>query len=154
KRSRKMKEMKKPARSGQEKSGIIEISISELRYLMKYAAIATNASDEVRKGLIDEVQEWAISRLDEKTEGYPATREPEPPVRLHQDKTARPKENPELCQTESKARRLSVWTLNCLHRRAKCIQEMQRLEALILQGLQSDSEASQSDSVQFVIEIR
>ncbi|EJU78370.1 TPA: hypothetical protein WIC56_000018 [Neisseria meningitidis] len=58
-----MKEMKKPARSGQEKSGIIEISISELRYLMKYAAIATNASDEVRKGLIDEVQEWAISRL-------------------------------------------------------------------------------------------
>ena len=149
-----MTAMKKPARSGQEKSGIIEISISELRYLMAYAAMAANASDEVRKGLIDEVQEWAISRLDEKTEGYPATREPEPPVGLHQDKTARPEENPELRQTESKAQRLSVWTLNSLHRRTKCIQEMQRLEALVLQARQSDSEVYQSDSVQLVIEIR
>lgn len=149
-----MKEMKKPARSGQGKSGFIEISISELRYLMKYAASVTNAPREVSKGLIDEVQEWAISRLNEKTEGYSAIREPEPPVRLHQDKTARPEENPELRQTESKARRLSVWTLDCLHRRAKCIQEVQRLEALILQARQSASEAPQSDSVQIVIEIR
>lgn len=149
-----MTAMKKPARSGQEKSGIIEISISELRYLMKYAASVTNASDEVRKGLIDEIQEWAISRLNEKTEGYSAIREPAPPVRLHQDKTARPEENPELRQTESKARRLSVWLLNHLHRRAKCIQEAQRLEALVLQARQSDSEAPQSDSVQIVIEIR
>lgn len=78
-----MTAMKKPARSGQKKSGIIEISISELRYLMKYAASVTNASDEVRKGLIDEIQEWAISRLNEKTEGYSAIREPAPSVRLH-----------------------------------------------------------------------
>lgn len=76
-----MKVMKKPARSGQAKSGIIEISISELRYLMEYAAIVTKAPREVSKGLIDEVQEWAISRLNEKTEGYSATREPAPSVR-------------------------------------------------------------------------
>lgn len=149
-----MTAMKKPARSGQKKSGIIEISISELRYLMKFAASVTNAAPEVSKGLIDEVQEWAISRLNEKTEGYSAIREPAPSVRLHQDKTARPEENPELRQTESKARRLSVWTLDCLHRRAKCIQEAQRLEALVLQAQQSDSEAPQSDSVRLVIEIR
>lgn len=149
-----MKSMKKPARSGQGKSGIIEISISELRYLMTYAAIKTNAAPEVSRRLINEIQEWAISRLNEKTEGYPATREPEPPVRLHQDKTARPEENPELRQTESEERPLSVWLLNYLHNRAKCIQEVQRLEALILQDRQSDSEAPQSDSVQIVIEIR
>lgn len=149
-----MSAMKKPARSGQKKSGIIEIGISELRYLMEYAAIVTNAPREVSKRLIDEVQEWAISRLNEKTEGYSAIREPAPSVRLHQDKTARPEENPELRQTESKARRLSVWKLNYRHRRAKCIQEAQRLEALVLQARQSDSEAPQSDSVQIVIEIR
>ena len=149
-----MTAMKKPARSGQKKSGIIEISISELRYLMKYAASVTNAAPEVSKGLIDEVQEWAISRLNEKTEGYSAIREPAPSVRLHQDKTAHPEENPELRQTESKARQLSVWTLNYLHRRAKCIQEAQHLEALVLQARQSDSEAPQSDSVRLVIEIR
>lgn len=149
-----MTAMKKPARSGQKKSGIIEISISELRYLMKYAASVTNAPTEVSKGLIDEIQEWAISRLNEKTEGYSAIREPAPSVRLHQDKTARPEENPELRQTESEAQQLSVWTLDCLHRRAKCIQEAQRLEALVLQARQSDSEAHQSDSVRLVIEIR
>jgi|GEM_PF-1620819 hypothetical protein len=148
---------KNPAQSGQmekPKSGMIEISISELRYLMRYAAAATGASDEVRKNMIAEVEEWAIGRLNGKTEGNPAIQEPYSAVRPLQDTPDRPSDNPESCQTESEVRRLSVWTLNHLHTRAKCARAVRRLEALILQAQQSAPEEIQSPEVRFVIEIR
>lgn len=149
-----MTAFKNPAQDGQDKSGIIEISTSELRYLMAYAANVTGAPDEIRRSMMDEVQKWAIDRLNGKTEENQAIQEPYSAVRPLQDIPDRPSDSPESRQTEPKVQRLSVWTLNHLHTRAKCARAVRRLEALILQALQSAPEEIQSPEVRFVIEIR